>query len=117
MLSPAFLSRLMSMIGRIQGHFTTRGDVREAIGKKLATGGWAYEESTAPALYAFSVLGAVVVLSPVDEPFPALRDRLASILATATIEAAIVVTPNAHRPLPEALHGKPIRRTFVGGSW
>jgi len=120
MSPPALINRILrlaAMIGRIQGPFTSSSAVVEAIGRKLATGGWAHETSLAPGLYAFTVLGTALVVSPGDELLGAVLERVAQLCDDPAFEAVVVVTPNVRLTLPEEVGGKPVRRAFVEGTW
>lgn len=120
MPSPSTLplvSRLVGMIGRIQGPFSTTNAAIEALGKKLNAGGWAYVASPAPERYTYSVLGVAIVFAPGAQPLAPLVDHLAVLCQDPAIDAVVVLTPNAHLALPEELADKPVRRAFVGGPW
>lgn len=120
MPSPALLHRLIrlaGMIGRIPGPFTTPESVVAAIGRKLSTGGWAHDKSQAPGLYAFTVLGTAIVVAPGDEQLGAVLERVAALCSDRAFEAVLVVSPNVRLALPEEVGGKPVRRTFVEGTW
>ena len=120
MPSPALIHRLVrlaGMIGRIPGPFTTPESVVAAIGRKLSTGGWAHEKSLAPGLYAFTVLGTAIVVSPGDEQLGTVLERVATLCANKAFEAVLVVTPNVRLVLPEEVGGKPVRRAFAEGGW
>lgn len=120
MPSPALLNRLVrlaGMIGRIAGPFPSSASVIEAIGRKLATGGWAHEKSLAPGLYAFTVLGTAIVVSPGDEPLGEVLERVAQLCGLKAFEAVLVISPNIRLVLPEEVSSKPVRRVFVEGTW
>lgn len=115
------LNRLTLMLNRIPGPFFLAETLRATLTTKLTLGGWMFERDFAVAHDAradFLVMGLAVVLARPgargDAETLALLGRLAQ---NREVDGIVLLTRDAGLALPVELHGKPIRRVLIEGSW
>lgn len=112
------LNRLTLMLNRLPGPFFLAETLRATLTTKLTAGGWMFERDVPVAHDAradFLVMGLAVVLARASaDDTLALLGRLAQ---NRDVDGLVLITADAAIALPVELHGKPVRRVLIEGSW